>query len=392
MSTSVLNLPRPMGPRAVRSSGTLGVSNHQDNAENDAEVSTRGMPQTYHPHKRSAGLPPSRSWPLALASHVDEAVTVKEAKMASWHQYRSPAHSASCSSSSVKTSSDSSGSSCYAGSEAAPSPWHVASNLSSPRFEDSERLEPPSPWEQLTPDTSFMNSTNPGSSLHDRTPPSFQRPTSYQAAVEYMLDESLSLASAANASPATSLLPAATLRAPSMNAGAPIVPLDPSEPGQPSYAGKPRRIPLAEIPLWYADARGEYLRRVKQERRSGLCNVMSPGQAMTQQHILSTNTSHNIPTSEGFPSLAEMTSSSSQSFYMDNNIMTQGTMFEMSSSMAVCDEGVERLFVLADEPRTTAPQSPARKAKSKVQRRKSGLVESGGSTPLRKLCSSRPGR
>ncbi|KAK0534486.1 hypothetical protein OC834_001876 [Tilletia horrida] len=318
-------------------------------------------------------------------------------------------HRISSSGSSSSDSNSNSTSGCGTSNSGVLSPWNL-----SPRIEDVARMEAPAPWEVHVSD----GAQDGDSMMHDVQ----AQAAAYRTSAEQLTSAMSALSAshpAATPSPnggnsssssengATGalsngllppVLPLLSSHASAMSMGsdgADFAPQTTSPMRLPSVNGsssRPRRVPLAEIPLWYADVRGEYLRRAKQER-SGL--GYSTLGFSPSAHVLANSTSHNVLHYEPVPYVCPTTPASSSSSSSSSAAAATTTASGSDSTpsgllllgLSSIDEGSNSnstsnaadsssLFVLADE---AAASPPRRKEMRAVRRRKSSSLTMGAS-------------
>ncbi|KAE8270850.1 hypothetical protein A4X09_0g1487 [Tilletia walkeri] len=362
----------PLGPRSVRSSGSLESVRQRRTGTTE---NIMAMPTTTTSNKRS--LPASRSMPVVLGelnpqeqgagsisflgdiTCVGSSTTTAAKSMSmSWVEYRSTSSRSTVLQQSINTSRRTNSSSSSSSSSTGSFSHWSGSNTPSPKLEDTARMEgPPAPWEQN------FNSFDAQQQQQQQQEPDH--------ALDHLagLNRAMTLSSENGDQMETlpspmftaSLLPPAPLHSSSaamLYLGDSIASQPPSDPAHLVPGNRARRVPLAEIPLWYADVRGEAIRRGKHER-SSLSNAID----FSASHILSTNTAHNIPQNDYYHSPSQ----SSHSSFGISEQQAFGNLSSIAENSQI-DDG-RQLFVLADdEPHSGG--SPRRK-EIRALRRKS---------------------
>ncbi|KAL9932843.1 hypothetical protein V8E36_008098 [Tilletia maclaganii] len=399
MAATYATTPSPPPPallhsRAVRTvrsldlgrtttAGAQKVTHHARRAASAAPALYTVTKTTSFPKR--GNLPTSRSLPTVAQLQYDASDNKEDYAMLStatgtkmdsaWLDLRGgnySGHSSSPSSGSVNGSGPAAAAgsiSCSSSQSGRLSPWS-GSNFNSPKLDDCARMGPPAPWETTaTADVEMQEATE-----HDHLA---------------SLARALALSTSSSSSPLTAsqelnipaapgLLPPAPVDAISSALSSPgaMPALLPSVPMDPTFdptAGMARRVPLAEIPLWYADVRGEYLRRIKQER-SSLSNVVDFSQNV---NILSVNRS-DTSTSSSLLSRLDSANSSFTTQSPDSS-MTSAFASPMQQTLSLIDETAStasqgsssnyeegnRLFVLADEPYASPRRKEMRNMRKK---------------------------
>ncbi|CAD6884504.1 unnamed protein product [Tilletia controversa] len=360
--------------RSLRASGSLeSVSRQRSMTENIV---------LEKPTSRKRSLPASRSMPVVWAESQQQGgegnssfladitcVGSTPTKDMSWLEHRSNSSQSTVLQRSMRNSRRSNSSSSSSSSSTGSfSPWVGSQSCSpSPVLADTARMEPPAPWEQT-----FDSYDSQQEYLQQHQHQHHERAHSDHI-VDHLadLDRSMTLSSDSDEyietldySPAFSaaLLPPASLQSPSASylyLGEPTAPQPPSDPAHLIPGNRGRRVPLAEIPLWYADVRGEAIRRGKHER-SSLSNSID----FSSPHVLSDNTSHNIPGSDSYylsPSQA-----SSQSSFSVGAEQGFGNLSSIAENSGMYDG--HQLFVLPDDEQLQVGGSPRRKELRSLRR------------------------